>query len=322
LEIDWKIKKILITGGTGFIGNHLTKRLLSLGAEVALFILDDESKIPDTVSVVYRGNIQDAPDIARAISRFQPNYIFHLAAQPLVDTALVNVYDTLDSNIRGAINLLQSCASSAKDLNGIIFISTDKVYGKFTGAVDETAPLLGIGNPYDASKVCADVLAQMYAKVFNLPIIIVRSGNIYGAGDNHWDRLIPGTIMSCLAGKNPIIRSDGKFTRDYIYVDDAIDAYLLLAEKLQDNFLYGVAINLGANNQMDVLSVVHEIITLTGQLHLQPEIRNTTRFEIPHQHLNWEWAKDLGWYPKTDFVVGLSMALSYYRNTYERKMRK
>lgn len=319
----WNDKRVLVTGGTGFIGFHLTRRLLQLGAEVGLFVLDEESKIPDTVSVVFRGNLQDAPDIARAISRFQPHYIFHLAAQPLVDTALVNVYDTLDSNIRGAINLLQSCVSSAKNLEGIIYVSTDKVYGRFIGKVDETAPLLGTGNPYDTSKVCADVLAQMYSQVFGLPIVIVRSGNIYGAGDNHWDRIVPGTIISCLAEKNPVIRSDGKFTRDYIYIEDIIDAYILLAEKIVTNkYLVGKAVNFGAEQMLTVMDVVHSIITVTGKLHLQPEIQNTAKFEIPHQHLNWEWAKELGWIPKTKFEDGIKLSLPYYKNLYETRRNR
>ena len=306
----------------GFVGSHLTRRLLSLGADVALFVLDEESFIPDTVSIVYRGNLQDAPDIARAIGRYQPNYIFHLAAQPLVDTALVNVYDTLDSNIRGAINLLQSCVSSAKCLEGIVFVSTDKVYGVFDGTIDETAPLLGVGNPYDTSKACADLLAQMYAKVFGLPIVIVRSGNIYGEGDNHWDRLIPGTFKSALANKNPVIRSDGTFTRDYIYVDDIIDAYLLLADSLKDKYLMGKAINLGAEKKTSVIEMVDTILMCTGQLHLKPEILNTAKFEIQHQHLNWEWAKELGWSPKTSLEDGLKLCYPYYKSIYEKKMRK
>jgi len=322
LAIDFQSKKVLITGGVGFVGSHLTKRLLSLGADVALFVLDEESPIPDTVSIIYRGNLQDAPDIARAIGRYQPDYIFHLAAQPLVDTALVNVYDTLDSNIRGAINLLQSCVSSAKCLEGIVFVSTDKVYGVFDGTIDETAPLLGVGNPYDTSKACADLLAQMYAKVFGLPIVIVRSGNIYGEGDNHWDRLIPGTFKSVLANKNPVIRSDGTFTRDYIYVEDIVDAYLLLADSLKDKYLMGKAINLGAEKKTSVIEMVDTILMCTGQLHLKPEILNIAKFEIKHQHLNWEWAKELGWSPKTSLEDGLKLCLPYYQAMYDKKRKK
>lgn len=322
-KIDWKNKKVLVTGGLGFVGSHLTKRLLDLGSEVALFVLDEEGSIPNGVSWIFRGNIQDAPDIARAISRFQPQIIFHLAAQPLVTTALINVYDTLDSNIRGTINLLQSCVDNAKTLEGLLFVSTDKVYGQFSGKIDETAPLLGTGNPYDASKVCADILAQMYSQVFGVPLIIVRSGNIYGAGDNHWDRLIPGTILSCLKNKPMCIRSNGDFTRDYIYVDDIIDAYFLLVEAVcRDKFLAGKSINLGADAPLTVLDVVHTIRKVTGKLHLQPEILNITKFEIPHQHLNWEWAKELGWSPKTPLEEGISLCLPHYENLYANRERK
>ncbi len=239
-----------------------------------------------------------------------------MAAQPLVDTALINIHDTLDSNIHGAINLLQSCVNDPK-LEGMIFVTTDKVYGNFDGVINETAPLLGIGNPYDTSKVCADILAQMYAKVFKIPLVIIRSGNIYGPGDKHWDRLIPGTFMSCLLGKNPIIRSDGTFTRDYIYIEDIIDAYILLAEKIHSDLsIIGKAINIGAEDKISVLDIVHYIITIMGQPDLYVKIQNTAKFEIPHQHLNWELAKKMGWKPKINITKGLRLSKDYYVELY------
>lgn len=321
-KISWRGVRVLITGGTGFIGSHLVLRLIQAGAEVSLFVLDEERHIPDDVIPIYRGNIQDAPDIARAIGRSNPQFIFHLAAQPLVDTALINVYDTLDSNIRGSINLLQACVGNGK-IEGIIFVSTDKVYGEFNGTVDESAPLMGIDHPYNVSKVCADNIAQMYAKVFGLPIIIARSGNVYGDGDRHWDRLIPGTFMSALKEENPKIRSNGKFTRDYIYVDDIVDAYLILADTIVwERSLRGQAINFGADKSLTVLEVAHEILKSTEKIWLVPEIQNRSKFEIPHQHLNWEWAKELGWVPKTDFVSGIELSKLWYQEYYEGKYGK
>lgn len=312
-KINWKSKRVLITGGTGFIGSQLTARMLEMGAETSLFVLDEESIIPSQVSSVFRGNIQDAPDIHRAVSRFQPHFIFHLAAQPLVSTALINVYDTLDSNIRGAVNLLQSCVSSAKCLEGVVFISTDKVYGKFIGSVDESAPLLGTGNPYDTSKVCADILAQMYAEVFSVPVIISRSGNVYGRGDKNWDRLIPGTFRSCIRGERPIIRSDGLYTRDYIYIDDMIDGYIMLAESIQsDPTIRGRAVNFGNYEPHTVMDVVHQVIGATGMIHLSPEVQNTAKHEIRHQHLNWDGAKEMGWIPMTTLVEGIQKSMGYY----------
>lgn len=315
-------KKCLITGATGFIGSHLVMRLMKLGADVALFVLDEERHIPDDVLPIFRGNLQDAPDIARAVSRFQPEYIFHLAAQPLVDTALFNVYDTLDSNIRGSINLLQACVGSPK-LKGIVFVSTDKVYGRFDGTVDESHPLLGVDHPYNASKVCADVMAQMYAKVFGLPIIIARSGNIYGDGDIHFDRIVPGTILSCLKKEPIIVRSNGKLTRDYIFVEDIVDAYLVLADAItKDGSLRGQAINLGAEQKMSVMDVVHTITGATGELSLEIVIQDKAKFEIPHQHLNYDYAKELGWKPKTSFEDGISQSVIWYKDYHDRGKRK
>lgn len=315
MGIDWKNKKVLVTGGTGFIGSNLVARLIEMEVDLALFVLDEETPLPENVTI-FRGNIQDAPDVERTITRFQPEYVFHLASQPLVDTALINVYDTLDSNIRGTINLLQSCVAYAKHLKGMVVVSTDKVYGdSFTGKVDENSPLLGTGHPYEVSKTCADLIAQMYARVFSLPIVISRSGNIYGKGDRNWDRLIPGAFKSAMTDIPPIIRSNGKYIRDYIYVEDIVDGYLLLMDGLLNGKIRnGTAINFGSNQSTSVLDIVHLILKITGKISLAPIVQNSAKFEIPNQTLNWEWARELGWEPKTPIEIGLEKSYEWYKN--------
>lgn len=315
--MNWVGKKVFITGATGFIGKHLTRRMLDLGADVGIFVLDEENKIPNETNVVFRGNLQDLPDVQRAVCRFRPEYVFHLAAQPIVNTALLSVADTLYSNICGSIGLLQSCLEAKDKLRGLVFVSTDKVYGEFDGDASEEAPLRGVNHPYNVSKLCGDVIAQMYANVFDLPIIICRSGNIYGAGDKNLDRIIPGTIVSALRGKNPVIRSDGKMTRDYIYIDDIVDAYLLLAEVVSEKTEWrGRAVNFGSVEYSSVNEVVDEILSAAGRIDLIPQIMNTAKFEIPHQHLNWNDAKELGWTPKTKLSDGIRLSIPWYRARY------
>lgn len=316
--VDYKHKSILVTGGTGFIGRHLVTRLLELGADVSLLVLDEENSLDSlTRCHVYRGNIQDAPDVARVVNRVQPEFIFHLASQPLVTLSTTNVLDTLDSNIRGTINLFQACVDSAKNLKGVVHVSTDKVYGDLSHGATEDTKLYGINNPYDVSKVCADYIAQMYAQAFNLPIIIARSGNIYGEGDTHWDRLIPYLFKSCLNNTPIIIRSSDKYMRDFIYVDDIVDAYLALMENIvKSPHLIGQAINFGSEKPYSVGEIIHQILKLTNTVGLPVTYENRVTNEILSQHLVWNWAKELGWKPKTSLEVGLEKTYQGYKLLY------
>ena len=318
LVIDYKNKPVLVTGGSGFIGKHLVKHLLSLGADVSILVLDEENGLEDLSNChIYRGNIQDAPEVARIVNRVQPEYLFHLASQPLVTLSTHNVLDTLDSNIRGTINLFQACVDSARDIRGIVHVSTDKVYGNLSQGATEDTILYGIDNPYDVSKVCADYLAQMYAKAFNLPIIIARSGNIYGEGDIHWDRLIPYLFKCCINNKPIIIRGSDKYCRDFIYVDDIVDAYLILMDTIVSSpHLFGRAINFGSEKSYSVGEIVHRVLELTNQVSLPVTHENRVTNEILSQHLVWEWAKELGWNPKTSLEVGLEKTYQGYKNLY------
>ena len=127
--------------------------------------------------------------------------------------------------------MLEACRRSPK-VNSIVVASSDKAYGyQEKLPYDEHTPLQG-RHPYDVSKSCADLIAQSYACTYNLPVAITRCGNFYGGGDLNWNRIVPGTIRSILRGKQPVIRSDGQFVRDYFYIEDGAAAYTLLAEKL------------------------------------------------------------------------------------------
>lgn len=297
-------RRVLITGATGFIGRHLVSRLLNEGAIVATFVLDEEYPLNNAPVVIFRGNIQSLSDVQRAIGRFQPEYVFHLAAQPLVDTALRSVLDTLNTNIQGGWNILHACQEYG--VKHLLFVSTDKVYGNAHYASEELC-LDGGGHPYNASKACADILAQMYVEVFDLPVAIVRSGNIYGEGDVNWDRLIPGVSRWIIEGKPVVLRSNGQFTRDYIYVDDIVDGYLLLA----GGGHRGVY-NFGSDEYHSVLDIVSFLAEASG---VSPEIiiQDTARNEIPHQHLTWDKARSIGWFPKTPLEEGLKRTYEWYR---------
>ena len=306
---------VLVTGATGFIGSHLTQTLAALRVRPSLFVLDYERQDFPPGSTIYHGNLSNLYDCLRIVGRANPEIIFHLAAQPLVDTALDSVIDTMESNVRGAYNLLEACRNAGRHIKAIVWVSTDKVYGSQHKALKESSPLLGFNHPYDASKLCADLLAQTYARAFKLPLVIARSGNVYGEGDLHWDRLIPGAIRSTVLGKSFVIRSSGLLRRDYIYVSDIVRAYLLtldglIAGRLQN----GSVFNFGASRSYTVLDVVQEILVAFGRTDLEPIIRDQARNEIFEQHVDFEQARMiLGWVPSISLNLGIQKSIEWYQ---------
>jgi CDP-glucose 4,6-dehydratase len=179
----------------------------------------------------------------------------------------------------------------------------------------EEMPLLGT-NPYDASKVCTDVLAQSYRATYDLPIGVARCANIYGGGDLNFSRLVPGTIRSTLRGELPVIRSDGSPIRDYLYVDDAVRAYLALAEQVTRGDSRRQVFNFGSDTPLSVRDLVVQILNACGAGDLQPDVRGvgTPAGEIDRQYLDSARARTLmGWNPEVALEMGLSRTVAWYR---------
>lgn len=272
---------ICITGGTGFIGSHLARAL----PKAHLF------EFP-------KHDLRNIADACAFVDKYEPEVIFHLAAQAVVTNE--DDYDSLSTNIVGTYNLLHACRNN-RNLKSFVHISTDKVYG--TNVYARTRdPLNGVDHPYSASKLCGDVVAQMYMHYYQLPIRIIRTGNIYGGGDHHLDRLIPGVITTTLAGRPFELRSDGEFERDYIYIDDLIPAYLKIAQEPPGIY------NLGSKPYR-AMYIVKMVLDLMGRKDLNPIILNNHKNEIPLQHVadcpDW-------WKPKTSLKDGLERTIQWY----------
>lgn len=316
----WLDRPTFVTGGTGLVGSWLVRRLVAAGADVICLVRDwvPQSELVRTGTLdhlkVVRGDIRDRETIERSLGEYEIDTVIHLAAQTIVTIANRNPISTFESNIAGTWNLLEACRRSPT-VKQIVVASSDKVYGDQEELpYYEDTPLRG-QHPYDVSKSCADLISHMYAVSYDLPIAITRCGNFYGGGDLNWNRIIPGTIRSILRGQNPVIRSNGKYVRDYFYVEDGAAAYMHLAENLAKNpSLRGEAFNFSNELQMTVSQIVEKILSLMGS-NLQAEIRNEVSNEILHQYLSAEKARSqLGWSPLFDFEQGLKQTVDWYED--------
>jgi CDP-glucose 4,6-dehydratase len=317
----WRGRSVLVTGAGGFVGSWLAHRLVERGAQVTV-ILRDEPLLSNfrllglapRVNVV-RGSITQPGLVGRVLNEYEVDTCFHLAAQAIVGIANRSPISTFESNITGTWCVLEACRV-APSIEGIVVASSDKAYGSQPELpYTEDMPLLGI-NPYDASKVCADVLARSYQRTYGMPLAIARCANIYGGGDLNFSRLIPGTVRSVLRGERPIIRSDGTPVRDYVYVDDAVNAYLTLADRAGREPVRGNAYNFGTDSPISALDLVRRILEVAGALGLEPDIRGSGELagEIDRQYLNSERAHTtLGWRPQVRLKEGLRRTVSWYR---------
>lgn len=314
----WQNRNVFVTGCTGFLGSHLARALADSGACVTGLVRDHIPK-----SFLYQGeeyhrinlvegSLEDYALLERILCEYETDTVFHVAAQAIVGVANVNPLSTFEANIRGTWHVLEACRRNPK-VRRIVAASSDKAYGDCPALpYDETMPLLG-RHPYDVSKSCADLLAQSYYFTYGLPVAITRCGNLYGGGDLNFNRIIPQTIRSVIKGEAPVIRSDGSNIRDYFYVEDAVRAYMLLAERLEPLHLYGEAFNFSNENRLSVLDLVHKILRIMGST-LEPVILNQGGNEIKHQFLSARKAREvLGWSPKYSLDEGLALTVEWYR---------
>jgi len=316
----WKHRPVLVTGATGLLGSWLLRRLFESGADIVCLVRDwvpqseaVRSGLLERVKVV-RGDIRNQACLERTLGEYGIETVFHLAAQTIVNVANRNPISTFESNIQGTWNLLEACRHSPQ-VKQIVMASSDKAYGDHERLpYHEDMPLQG-RHPYDVSKTCADLIARSYAVSFGLPVAVTRCGNFYGGGDLNWNRIVPGTIRSVLCGQDPVLRSDGSFVRDYLYVEDGAAAYTLLAEKLAESpDLRGEAFNFSNESQITVLDLVHRILDLMQESKLKPDIRNEAGNEIRHQYLSAAKAREkLGWQPLFELETGLGKTIEWYR---------
>ena len=316
----WTDRPVFVTGATGLVGGWLVRRLLAAGADVvclvrdwtpASLLLGDEER--GRVRMVF-GDLCDQSLLERALGEYDIHSVFHLAAQAIVTVANRNPVSTFETNVRGTWCLLEAARRSPL-VKQIVVASSDKAYGDQESLpYSEATPLAG-RHPYDASKSCADLIAQSYATTYRLPVAITRCGNFFGGGDLNWNRIVPGTIRSVLRGQSPVVRSDGQFVRDYFYVEDGAAAYMKLAEQMATRpELVGEAFNFSNERQITVLELVSMVLSQMRS-DLAPTVLNQTCHEIRRQYLSAEKAhRVLNWQPLYTLEEGLSRTIDWYRH--------
>ncbi len=322
----WVGTRALVTGAQGFIGSWVAERLLDEGAEV--FVLD---RPPAELSRFrLRGlherctpvpaDLLDPASLQRALDEQGIEAVFHLAASAIVGSATKSPLSTYEVNVRGTWNLLEACRVAAASPRRVVVASTDKAYGTHEQLPYREGHALQPRYPYDVSKACAELIARSYAHTFELPVAVTRFGNVFGGGDFNFSRLIPGTIRALLAGERPVIRSGGLMERDFLYAEDAADAYLAVAESLDRPELRGRAWNASIGAPVTVLGVVERLAEISGS-GVQPDVRGDG---TPHGELTRQWldssaiAEQLGWTAAWNLERGLEATYRWYEQELPR----
>ncbi|MFC1936203.1 NAD-dependent epimerase/dehydratase family protein [Chloroflexota bacterium] len=323
---NWLGRNVFVTGASGLIGSGVVAALLARKATVIALVRDNN---PNTelfrsgnisrVEVV-SGKLEDYESLERAINKYEIDTVIHLGAQTIVGAAQRNPMSTFESNVRGTYNLLEACRVHRSLVRRVVVASSDKAYGETADLPYlETQPLVG-KFPYEVSKSCADLIAQSYFHSYELPVAVARCGNVFGPGDLNWSRVVPGTIRSLLADQAPIIRSDGQYLRDYIYLEDVVDGYLHLVEALDDRKFWGQSFNFSHGDPLKVLEIVAHIQKIMDKMHIEPDIQNTATGEIRDQYLSVTKAQEmLGWQSKHSIEAGLVKTIEWYAKFLEKE---
>jgi len=314
----------LVTGAHGFVGSHLARALLERGDAVR--VLDrpaprladvggerlsglDLLGIRDEVEL-FEADLREAEAVAAAVDGVES--VFHLAAQTIVGVARESPLETFEVNVRGAWNVFEACREH--EVERVVFASSDKAYGASPELPYREDFPLRAAYPYDASKAAADTIARSYANAYGLPLAATRFANVYGGGDLNFSRLIPETVVAVLDGRRPIIRSDGSPERDFLHVEDAVSAYLAIAEALPGPAA-GEAFNAGGERPHSVREVVEAIVAAAGA-DVEPDFQGAGNpdGEIDRQFVDSSKLGELtGWRPRVGLEDGLRRTLEWYR---------
>jgi CDP-glucose 4,6-dehydratase len=312
-------RSVLVTGAYGLLGSWLVKALVERGARTTVLkrdlVVRSALELEGTeryVNVVH-GDVCDGALVERVLGEYAIETVFHLAAQTIVGIANGAPQSTFETNIRGTWTLLEGCRRLG--VERVVVASSDKAYGAHEELPYREDLGLQPRYPYDVSKAAADMIARSYWHTFELPVAVTRFANLYGGGDLNLSRLVPEVALAAIAGRRPVIRSDGTLQRDFLYVEDAVDAYLAIHELLADGRGAGEAFNAGGDEPHSVLEIVRLVCSLAGT-GVEPDMRGTgtPRGEIARQWVDSTKLRSIsGWAPRVTLEDGLDRTLRWYR---------
>ena len=310
----------LLTGAHGFIGSWIAERLLDEGARVVVLRRHGHGEsrfaaqgLAERCDIV-NASILDIWSLVRAVNEYEIDVAFHLGARTTVDAATADPLATWEANVRGTYNLLEACRLGGGDRDvKVVVASSYHAYGAHNGGPYREDFGLRATRPYEASKACADLLARCYARTWDMPVAVTRLANVYGGGDLDFSRLLPGAARALVQGQRPVIRSDGTPERDFLYIEDAVEAYLAVARSLDQPELRGRAWNAGSGTSVPIAEVVRGLAAASRN-ELEPEIQGVPRSgDIDRQYLDSTAAQnELGWRPQWDLDSGLRETYAWY----------
>lgn len=321
----WNGKTVFVSGAGGFLGGWLVDRLVASGSKVVALVrsMNQESQFflrsLDSLASVEHGDVADRAFVDGIFRRYPIDVFFHTAAVSDINRVLQEPLACFNSTALSTWQILDFIRRESPKCVSVIS-STDKVYGRQALPYREGYPLLPL-HPYETAKASQDLAAQSYGKVYGSAVGVTRCGNYFGGYDFNFDRLIPGVVRSIVAGESPMLRSNGKFTRDFLYIEDAADVQLLLAEQLATRpELHGEPFNFSYGTQIEVIDIVRSICSIMGSS-MRPEILDNAFIEIPHQQLSSDKAREmLGWRPAIGFDEGLARTVRWYADYFTKKI--
>ncbi len=306
----WKNKRVLVTGADGFMGSHLTERLLGEGAKLSVFVrgnstvgttqyaLRNIKHLENKLEDILTGNIASL-DAKELVVKDRPEIIFHLAADAYVPNSFAHPREVMETNVTGTLNMLHA-VKEGRGIKRIVCVSSSEIYGMtIGGSIDEDHPFYP-SSPYAASKVAADRYCYAYWKTYHLPIVIIRPFNTYGP--RHTYDVIPKFIELAMKGERITIHGNGRQSRDFTYIDDMIKAFLLMGRHKD---AIGRAVNYGTGKAISINYVAKKIKELSGSNSKIVHTEDRTS-QVKKLCCNYSLAKKLfGWRPQVDIDEGL-----------------
>lgn len=310
---------VFVTGAYGMLGFWLVEALLARDARVVVLRRDQVAASALVLEglerrcAVVSGDLADLALLERTIGEYECRTVLHLAAQTIVGTANRSPVGTFETNVRGTWNVMEACR--LQEVERVVVAASDKAYGAHDDLPYTEDMALEPRFPYDVSKACTDLIARSYWHAFGVPVAVTRLANVYGGGDLHPSRLVPELVAAVLAGRAPVIRSDGSPERDFLFAQDAAHAYLALCDALDAGPARGEAFNGGGDRPHSVREVAERLVALGGGTPA-PEFRGagTPPGEIDRQYVDSSKLRRLtGWRPHVGLDEGLERTLAWYR---------